>query len=94
MGQSAMERAENRGLETAASIDSGEIAKFTAMAEAWWDPEGKFRPLHRFNPVRLAFIRDRLCTHFGRDPRQDKPLKGLKLLDVGCGGGLLCEPLL
>ena len=78
---------------TAASVDSEEIAKFAAMAEAWWDPEGKFRPLHRFNPVRLAFIRDRLCSHFGRDPLADRPLSGLKLLDVGCGGGLLAEPL-
>jgi len=77
----------------AASIDAEEIAKFTAIAEAWWDPEGDFRPLHRVNPVRLGFIRDRLCAHFGRDPKADKPLKGLKLLDVGCGGGLLCEPL-
>ena len=77
----------------AASIDDAEIAKFAAMAEAWWDPEGKFRPLHRFNPVRLAFIRDRLCEHFDRDPKADRPLKGLKLLDVGCGGGLLSEPL-
>ncbi|MEO3427221.1 bifunctional 2-polyprenyl-6-hydroxyphenol methylase/3-demethylubiquinol 3-O-methyltransferase UbiG [Pelagibius sp. CAU 1746] len=76
-----------------ASIDAEEIAKFSAMAEAWWDPNGKFRPLHRFNPVRLAFIRDRLCAHFGRDPLADTPLKGLKLLDVGCGGGLLSEPL-
>ena len=77
----------------APSVDAGEIAKFTAIAEAWWDPEGKFRPLHRLNPVRLAFIRDRLCAHFGRDPKADKPLSGLKLLDVGCGGGLLSEPL-
>jgi 2-polyprenyl-6-hydroxyphenyl methylase/3-demethylubiquinone-9 3-methyltransferase len=77
----------------APSIDSEEIAKFAAMAEAWWDPTGKFRPLHRFNPVRLAYIRDRLCARFGRDPKDEQPLKGLKLLDVGCGGGLLSEPL-
>jgi 2-polyprenyl-6-hydroxyphenyl methylase/3-demethylubiquinone-9 3-methyltransferase len=77
----------------AASIDEAEIAKFAAMAQAWWDPEGKFRPLHRFNPVRLAFLRDRLCGRFGRDAKADAPLKGLKLLDVGCGGGLLSEPL-
>jgi len=77
----------------APSIDEAEIAKFAAMAEAWWDPAGKFRPLHRVNPVRLAFIRDRLCARFGRDAKAVKPLEGLKLLDVGCGGGLLCEPL-
>lgn len=77
----------------AASIDEAEVAKFAAMADAWWDPQGDFRPLHRFNPVRLAYIRDRLCQHFGRDPKAERPLKGLKLLDVGCGGGLLSEPL-
>jgi 2-polyprenyl-6-hydroxyphenyl methylase / 3-demethylubiquinone-9 3-methyltransferase len=77
----------------APSVDAEEIAKFAAMAEAWWDPNGKFRPLHRFNPLRLGFIRDRLCARFGRDPKDDRPLKGLKLLDVGCGGGLLSEPL-
>lgn len=91
MGEAAGTEAEER-IE-AASIDSAEVAKFTAMAEAWWDPAGDFRPLHRFNPVRLGYIRDRLCTRFGRDPKADKPLKGLRLLDVGCGGGLLSEPL-
>ena len=78
---------------TAASIDSEEIAKFAAMAEAWWDPNGEFRPLHRINPVRLGYIRDRLCARFGRNPQAERPLKGLKLLDIGCGGGLLSEPL-
>src|SRR3546814_754420 len=78
---------------SAASIDDAEVAKFAAMAQAWWDPQGKFRPLHRFNPVRLAYIRDRLCARFDRDPNGERPLKGLRLLDVGCGGGLLAEPL-
>ncbi|RMD62760.1 MAG: bifunctional 2-polyprenyl-6-hydroxyphenol methylase/3-demethylubiquinol 3-O-methyltransferase UbiG [Alphaproteobacteria bacterium] len=63
------------------------------MAEQWWDPEGKFRPLHRLNPVRLRFIRDRAAAHFGRDPTARRSLEGLKVLDIGCGGGLLCEPL-
>ncbi len=75
------------------SVDPDEVAKFAAMADAWWDPGGKFRPLHQLNPVRLRFIRDRVCAHLGRDPLEPRPLEGLRLLDVGCGGGLLCEPL-
>ena len=75
------------------SVDPDEIAKFAALAEAWWDPNGKFRPLHQLNPVRLRFIRDRVCAHLGRDPLAPLPLEGIRLLDVGCGGGLLCEPL-
>ena len=63
------------------------------MAEEWWDPDGKFRPLHRFNPVRLGFIRQTALTHFGRDPRGIAPFGELSLLDIGCGGGLLAEPL-
>ena len=63
------------------------------MASEWWDPDGKFGPLHTFNPVRLAYIRDRLAGHFGRDTRQGRPLAGLRLLDIGCGGGLLSEPM-
>ncbi len=70
-----------------------EVARFTAMAEAWWDPTGDFRPLHQLNPVRLEFIRDHLAGHFGRDPMADKPLKGLSVIDIGCGGGLLSEPM-
>jgi 2-polyprenyl-6-hydroxyphenyl methylase / 3-demethylubiquinone-9 3-methyltransferase len=76
-----------------ASIDPGEIAKFSAMAEQWWDPTGKFAPLHKFNPVRLRFIRETAAAHFGRDPKSLKPFEGLTLLDIGCGGGLLCEPM-
>ncbi|MBN9496047.1 MAG: bifunctional 2-polyprenyl-6-hydroxyphenol methylase/3-demethylubiquinol 3-O-methyltransferase UbiG [Alphaproteobacteria bacterium] len=63
------------------------------MADEWWDPAGKFRPLHKFNPVRLGYIRDRLARHFGRDPLGAKPLDGLRILDIGCGGGLVAEPL-
>ncbi len=77
----------------APSIDEEEVARFSAIAEEWWKPDGKFAVLHAFNPVRLQFIRDHACAAFGRDPAADKPLEGLRLLDIGCGGGLLCEPL-
>lgn len=76
-----------------ATASAEEVARFTAMAEEWWDPTGKFKPLHRFNPVRVAFMRRKLAAHFGRDPQSVTPFEGLRLLDVGCGGGLLSEPL-
>jgi 2-polyprenyl-6-hydroxyphenyl methylase/3-demethylubiquinone-9 3-methyltransferase len=79
--------------QSAASIDPAEIARFSAMATEWWDPQGKFRPLHKFNPVRLGFIRDRVAAHFRRDPLGNAPLDGLRLLDIGCGGGLVSEPM-
>ena len=69
-----------------------EIAKFSAMADSWWDPSGAFQPLHKFNPARIRFVRDRLAAHFGRDAL-DQPGKGLTLLDIGCGGGLIAEPM-
>lgn len=75
------------------SVDPQEVAKFSAMAAEWWDPAGKFAPLHKFNPVRLSFVRDTVAAHFGRDARSLKPFEGLSLLDVGCGGGLLSEPM-
>jgi 2-polyprenyl-6-hydroxyphenyl methylase/3-demethylubiquinone-9 3-methyltransferase len=75
------------------SVDHAEIAKFEAMADAWWDPTGKFKPLHRLNPVRVRFIRDRLAARLGRNPEEPEPLRGLAILDIGCGGGLLAEPL-
>lgn len=75
------------------SIDPDEVAKFSAIAAEWWDPKGNFRPLHRFNPVRLGFIKDQIVSHFGRDGSDRKPLKGLRLLDIGCGGGLVSEPM-
>jgi 2-polyprenyl-6-hydroxyphenyl methylase / 3-demethylubiquinone-9 3-methyltransferase len=75
------------------SIDPAEVAKFAAMAADWWNPTGKFRPLHKFNPTRLSFIREKACAHFDRDPAERAPLKGLRVLDIGCGGGLLCEPM-
>ncbi len=76
---------------TDTTVDASEVAKFSAMAAEWWDPAGKFAPLHKFNPVRLAFIRDTAAAHFGRSGL--KPFEGLSLLDIGCGGGLLCEPM-
>jgi 2-polyprenyl-6-hydroxyphenyl methylase/3-demethylubiquinone-9 3-methyltransferase len=75
------------------SIDPAEVAKFSALAEEWWDPSGKFAPLHKFNPIRLGFIRDISAAHFGRDPKSLRPFEGLGLLDIGCGGGLLSEPM-
>ena len=75
------------------TIDAGEIERFSALAAEWWNPNGKFRPLHKFNPVRLAYIRDQVTGHFGRDQRAAKPFEGLRFLDIGCGGGLLSEPM-
>lgn len=75
------------------SIDPAEVEKFSSIASEWWDTKGKFRPLHKFNPVRLGFIRETLVSHFGLDPKAQKPLSGLRLLDTGCGGGLVSEPM-
>ncbi len=75
------------------TIDAGEVERFSALSAEWWNPNGKFRPLHKFNPVRLAYIRDNVAARFGRDPRAAHPFKGLRFLDIGCGGGLLCEPM-
>lgn len=75
------------------TLDADEIARFGKLAAEWWDAEGPFRPLHRINPVRLTYIRDRICGHFARDPTTSKSLSGLSVLDIGCGGGLVCEPL-
>lgn len=79
--------------QSATTVDPDEIERFSAMAAAWWDPDGDFRPLHRLNPTRLTYIRDRVAGRLDRDPLEDKPLQGLKLLDIGCGGGLLSEPM-
>jgi 2-polyprenyl-6-hydroxyphenyl methylase / 3-demethylubiquinone-9 3-methyltransferase len=75
------------------TIDPGEVARFDRMARDWWDPKGPMRALHKLNPVRLQYIRDTACRHFGRDERAPRPLNGLTILDVGCGGGILSEPL-
>ena len=74
---------------TAKSVNPDEIAHFSSMAETWWDPNGPFKPLHKLNPTRIAFVRDQICAHFKRDPNDEKPLAGLRILDIGCGGGLL-----
>ena len=75
------------------SIDPADVARFSAQAAEWWDERGPFAPLHRFNPARLAFVRDRVGEHFGRSTRGRAPFEGLSLIDVGCGGGLLAEPM-
>jgi 2-polyprenyl-6-hydroxyphenyl methylase/3-demethylubiquinone-9 3-methyltransferase len=75
------------------SIDPAEVERFSRIAAEWWDPRGKFAPLHKFNPVRLAFIRDQALYRFARDPKARRPFEGLRLLDIGCGGGLLSEPM-
>ena len=75
------------------TIDKIEIEKFSKLAKDWWNPEGKFRPLHLFNPIRIKFIKEKLIYHFNLDSNKQKPLEKLKILDIGSGGGLLCEPL-
>jgi 2-polyprenyl-6-hydroxyphenyl methylase / 3-demethylubiquinone-9 3-methyltransferase len=75
------------------TIDKKEIEKFSKIANDWWNPNGKFKPLHLFNPARIKFIREKIISHFNSNRKSDEPLKKLKILDIGCGGGLLCEPL-
>jgi 2-polyprenyl-6-hydroxyphenyl methylase/3-demethylubiquinone-9 3-methyltransferase len=79
--------------ETSATVDPEEIGRFAARADTWWDPDGSFRPLHLLNPTRLGFIRQHLVAHFGRDFSSLRPFEGLSLLDIGCGGGLIAEPM-
>ena len=75
------------------TVDDAEVARFSALADTWWDPRGKMAVLHKFNPVRLTYIRDAACKRFGRDSKKLDCLKDMRILDIGCGGGLLCEPL-
>ncbi|MBP0618183.1 bifunctional 2-polyprenyl-6-hydroxyphenol methylase/3-demethylubiquinol 3-O-methyltransferase UbiG [Jiella mangrovi] len=75
------------------TIDADEIERFSRLAQEWWNPAGKFKPLHKFNPVRLDYIREEMATNFARDTMQPKPFAGLSVLDIGCGGGLISEPL-
>ncbi len=79
--------------QTASTVDAAEVAKFEAMAAEWWDPNGKFKPLHMLQPCRLDYVIDQIAAEFGRDPKADRPFAGLSLLDIGCGGGLLSEPM-
>lgn len=79
--------------QTTNTVDPDEIAKFEAMASEWWDPNGKFKPLHQMNPVRLGYIVEQINAEFGLDHTSLKPFEGLRILDIGCGGGLLSEPM-
>ncbi|HEY1502649.1 MAG TPA: bifunctional 2-polyprenyl-6-hydroxyphenol methylase/3-demethylubiquinol 3-O-methyltransferase UbiG [Stellaceae bacterium] len=81
--------AQNRG----ATVDATEVERFAAIAPEWWSENGAFRPLHRLNPARIGYIRDRLAAHLARDIKKRTPFAGLNLLDIGCGGGLICEPM-
>ena len=87
------ETARDQGAAEGSSIDVGEVARFSALAAKWWDVKGEFAPLHRFNPTRVAFVRDTCVDHFRLDGVERAPFRGLQLLDVGCGGGLLSEPM-
>lgn len=83
----------NEQQTTTSSLKQHELAKFASISDTWWDSEGPFKPLHNMNPTRLAFIRSTLCRHFSKDPNCARPFEGLKIVDVGCGGGILSEPL-
>ncbi len=80
-------------LTAAATVDESEVARFSRLSSQWWDPNGPMAPLHKFNPVRLGYIRDRVASHFGRDANRLDSLAGLRMLDIGCGAGVLSEPL-
>jgi 2-polyprenyl-6-hydroxyphenyl methylase/3-demethylubiquinone-9 3-methyltransferase len=75
------------------TLDSEEVGRFSRIAAEWWDPNGKFRPLHQIGPPRLTFVRDQACAHYNRDAKSLRPLQGLTAVDIGCGGGLVSEPL-
>ena len=83
----------NTGESPGGTAAPDEVEKFQAFAETWWDADGPMAPLHKINPVRIEFVRDQICAHLGRDPLGASPFGGLDLLDIGCGGGLLCEPM-
>ena len=95
IGKEKMNRVRDRskGHQTGSTIDQDEVARFERIARTWWDPKGPMGTLHKFNPVRLQVIRDAAARHWARDVALGRPLEGLSVLDIGCGGGLLCEPL-
>jgi len=82
-----------RSAQSASTVDEAEVARFARLADTWWDPRGKMAVLHKFNPVRLGYIKDGACRQFKRDARSLDALKSLRILDIGCGGGILSEPL-
>lgn len=81
------------GATAGSTVDQGEVERFSRLAQEWWNPRGKFRPLHKFNPVRLGYLKREVSAHFQRDPLSPRAFEGLRILDIGCGGGLVCEPL-
>lgn len=85
--------AKTAGTTSSSTVDRNEITRFEQLAEQWWEPDGKFKPLHRFNQVRIGHIRDAICQSHHRQPLAPRPLEGLRLVDIGCGGGLLSEPM-
>jgi 2-polyprenyl-6-hydroxyphenyl methylase/3-demethylubiquinone-9 3-methyltransferase len=88
-----MSVAPNTAGNPGSTVDPAEIARFSRLSDEWWDPTGKMAPLHKINPLRLQFIRDAACRKFDRNPRSLNCLQGLRILDIGCGAGLLCEPI-
>src|SRR5580698_8818331 len=91
--QKGRQKAPDMDRHSAPTIDQSEVAQFSRLSSQWWDARGPMATLHKFNPVRLAYIRDRAVEHFGRDPKRLDSLAGLRVLDIGCGGGVLSEPL-
>ena len=80
-------------IQTGNTVDADEVAFFAAISDTWWDPKGPFKPLHQLNPTRLKYIRDAVCQHYDLDETQKRPFEGLRFLDIGCGGGLISEPM-